>query len=140
MAGLQQRADAATAAADAARADAAREAHERSRADVARRADRARCEALEREVARLQRARKAPPRSAAEVEAEKGRRRAAVSLALNTRIHVIHLHLSHAFGIWRLLADTYLADRYRAPPDAALQPSGWYQGLRPPRPRGTRGA
>ena len=60
LATLQQRATIATATAEAARADAAREAMERSRAEVARRSDRTRCEALEREVARLQRARKAP--------------------------------------------------------------------------------
>lgn len=150
LATLQQRAATATATADAARADATREGVERSRAEVARRSESSRCQALEREVSKLQRARKAaaakaagpagPPRAQAarrlEAEAEAGRaqRRAAVTLVVGVKIRVAQLAQSALFGRWRLLAFGSTGEASFGRMTAApIEPSGWYQGLRPPR-------
>jgi hypothetical protein len=150
LATLQQRAATATATADAARADATREGVERSRAEVARRSESSRCQALEREVSKLQRARKAaaakaagpagPPRAQAarrlEAEAEAGRaqRRAAVTLVVGVKIRVAQLAQSALFGRWRLLAFGSTGEASFGRVTAApIEPSGWYQGLRPPR-------
>ena len=153
LATLQQRAATATATAEAARVDATREGVERSRAEVARRSESTRCQALEREVAKLQRARKAaakaagPPGAAAgphgaqvgrrleaEAEAERAQRRAAVTLVVGVKIRVAQLAQSSLFSRWRLLAFGSTGEasigRITAAP---VEPSGWYQGLRPPR-------
>ena len=149
LAALQQRAATATATAEAARADATREGVERSRAEVARRSESSRCQALEREVAKLQRARKAAAKAAgspgppgaqagrrleAEAEAERAQRRAAVTLVVGVKIRVAQLAQSALFSRWRLLAFGSTGEasfgRITAAP---IEPSGWYQGLRPPR-------
>jgi hypothetical protein len=149
LATLQQRAAAATADAEAARADAAREGVERSRAEAARRSESSRRQALEREVAKLQRARKAaakaaappgPPRAQAgrrleaEAEAERAQRRAAVALVVGVKIRLAQLAQSALFSRWRLLAFGSTGEASFGRMTAApIEPSGWYQGLRPPR-------
>ena len=100
-------------------------------------------------MAKLQRARKAAAKAAgppgppgaqagrrleAEAEAERAQRRAAVTLVVGVKIRVAQLAQSALFSRWRLLAFGSTGEasigRITAAP---VEPSGWYQGLRPPR-------
>ena len=133
LASLQQKASTAHAAAEASRAEAEREAAARAKAEVARRADRQRCEQLERDVARLQRARKGDAASAS--GAERALRRGGAALVLCTAVvRAAELAEAAAFGRWRWLvasADAPLR-LLAARPTSPVEPSGWFYGLHPP--------
>jgi len=127
LASLQQKAATAHAAAEAARAEAEREAAARAKAEVARRADRQRCEQLEREKLSLQRHRRGEREAAAP-------RLAALALC-NAVACAAQLAQAAAFGRWRWIAASADAPPLRllaAGPASPVAPSGWFYGLAPP--------